>query len=86
MKRLGINDSNILEVMGWKDVTMLRSYIAAIAMEDCCCILCMDEHVATDGHRMSRSGNAWVGWRGLAMWGALFAVEAVVLWLVEATG
>ncbi|GIT19450.1 MAG: hypothetical protein CM1200mP39_22560 [Dehalococcoidia bacterium] len=24
MKRLGMNDSDILEVMGWKDVTMLR--------------------------------------------------------------
>ena len=33
MKRLGINDSDILEVMGWKDVTMLRRYTAAVAGE-----------------------------------------------------
>ena len=33
MKRLGMNDSDILEVMGWKDVTMLRRYIAAVAGE-----------------------------------------------------
>jgi integrase/recombinase XerC len=33
MKRLGMNDSDILEVMGWKDVTMLRRYIAAVATE-----------------------------------------------------
>ena len=33
MKRLGMNDSDILEVMGWKDVTMLRRYTAAVAGE-----------------------------------------------------
>lgn len=33
MKRLGMNDSDILEVMGWKDVTMLRRYTAAVASE-----------------------------------------------------
>ncbi len=33
MKRLGMNDSDILEVMGWKDVTMLRRYTAAVATE-----------------------------------------------------
>jgi site-specific recombinase XerD len=33
MKRLGMNDSDILEVMGWKDVTMLRRYVAAVASE-----------------------------------------------------
>ena len=31
MKRLGMNDSDILEVMGWRDVTMLRRYIAEVA-------------------------------------------------------
>ena len=31
MKRLGMNVSDILEVMGWKDVTMLRRYTAAVA-------------------------------------------------------
>ena len=31
MKRLGMNDSDILEVMGWKDVVMLRRYTAAVA-------------------------------------------------------
>jgi hypothetical protein len=51
-----------------------------------CCKLCMGERAAMDGHRMSRSGNTWVGWRGLATWGALFAVALVVLWIVEATG
>lgn len=33
MKRLAMNDSDILEVMGWKDVTMLRRYTAAVASE-----------------------------------------------------
>ena len=33
MKRLGMQDSDILEVMGWKDVTMLRRYTAAVAGE-----------------------------------------------------
>ena len=33
MKRLGMNDSDILEVMGWRDVTMLRRYTAEIAEE-----------------------------------------------------
>jgi len=33
MKRLGMNDSDILEVMGWKDVTMLRRYTSAVAGE-----------------------------------------------------
>lgn len=33
MKRLGMNDSDILEVMGWKDITMLRHYTAAVATE-----------------------------------------------------
>lgn len=33
MKRLGMNDSDILEVMGWKDIVMLRRYIAAVAGE-----------------------------------------------------
>jgi len=55
-------------------------------MEGCCCRLCMGDRVAMDGHRISRSGNTWVGWRGLATWGVLFAVAAVVLWIVEATG
>ena len=33
MKRLGMNDSDILEVMGWKDVTMLRRYTLSVAGE-----------------------------------------------------
>lgn len=33
MKRLGMNDSDILEVMGWKDVLMLRRYTAAVSSE-----------------------------------------------------
>ncbi len=31
MKRLGTNDSDILEVMGWKDTTMLQRYTAAVS-------------------------------------------------------
>lgn len=33
MKRLGMNDSDILEIMGWRDVTMLRRYTAEVAEE-----------------------------------------------------
>ncbi len=55
-------------------------------MEGCCCRLCMGDRVAMDGHRLSRNGNTWVGWRGLATWGTLFAVTAVVLWLLEVIG
>lgn len=33
MKRLGMNDSDILEVMGWRNVEMLRRYTAAVAEE-----------------------------------------------------
>jgi site-specific recombinase XerD len=33
MKRLGMNDSDIIEVLGWKDVTMLRRYTATVAGE-----------------------------------------------------
>lgn len=31
--RLGMNDSDILEVMGWKDIEMLRLYTASVATE-----------------------------------------------------
>ena len=33
MKRLGMNDSDILEVIGWRNVTMLRRYTAEVATE-----------------------------------------------------
>ena len=33
MKRLGMNDSDILEVLGWQNVTMLRRYTAEVAEE-----------------------------------------------------
>jgi hypothetical protein len=33
MKRLGMNDSDIMEVCGWKSVVMLRRYTAAAAEE-----------------------------------------------------
>ena len=33
MKRLGMNDSDILEVMGWKDIEMLRLYTSSVATE-----------------------------------------------------
>ena len=47
MKRLGMQDSDILEVMGWKDVTMLRRYIAAVAGE-----------LAQEAHDRFSPGNA----------------------------
>ncbi len=47
MKRLGMNDSDILEVMGWKDVTMLRRYTAAVAGE-----------LAQSAHRRFSPGDA----------------------------
>ena len=33
MKRLGMSDSDILEVTGWKDAVMLRRYTATVAAE-----------------------------------------------------
>jgi site-specific recombinase XerD len=33
MKRLGMNDSDILEVMGWSSIAMLRRYTAKVAAE-----------------------------------------------------
>jgi site-specific recombinase XerD len=33
MKRLGMNDSDILEVMGWSSIAMLRRYTAGVATE-----------------------------------------------------
>ena len=33
MKRSGMNDSDILEVMGWSSITMLRRYTAGVAQE-----------------------------------------------------
>lgn len=33
MKRLGMNDSDILEAIGWNDVTMLRRITAVVASE-----------------------------------------------------
>lgn len=50
MKRLGMNDSDILEVMGWRDVTMLRRYTAAVAGE-----------LAQVAHRKFSPGDALAG-------------------------
>jgi len=47
MKRLGMQDSDILEICGWKDVTMLRRYVAAVADE-----------LAQDAHRRYSPGDA----------------------------
>ena len=47
MKRLGMNDSDILEVFGWKDVTMLRRYTAEVA-----------EELAHAAHRRHSPGDA----------------------------
>ena len=44
---LGMQDSDILEVFGWKDVTMLRRYVAAVADE-----------LAQDAHRRFSPGDA----------------------------
>ena len=33
MKRLGMNDSDIMEIMGWQDITMLRRYISSVKSE-----------------------------------------------------
>ena len=33
MKRLGMIDSGVLEVMGWKGIVILRRYTAAVATE-----------------------------------------------------
>ena len=47
MKRLGMQDSDILEVMGWKDVGMLRRYTATVA-----------EELAQEAHRRFSPGDA----------------------------
>ncbi len=47
MKRLGMQDSDILEVMGWKNITMLRRYIAAVAGE-----------LAQEAHKRYSPGDA----------------------------
>ena len=33
MKRMGMNDSDIMEIMGWEEVTMLRRYVASVSLE-----------------------------------------------------
>ena len=52
MKRLGMQDSDILEVCGWKDVTMLRRYISEVAGE-----------LAANAHRRYSPGDALGGVR-----------------------
>ena len=47
MKRLGMNDSDILEVMGWRSIEMLRRYTAAVA-----------EELAHRAHRRYSPGDA----------------------------
>ena len=33
MKRTGMNDSDIMEIMGWQDVTMLKRYVSNVGLE-----------------------------------------------------
>lgn len=47
MKRLGMNDSDILEVLGWRSVEMLRRYTATVA-----------EELAHQAHRRHSPGDA----------------------------
>lgn len=47
MKRLGMNDSDILEVMGWRSIEMLRRYTASVAGE-----------LAQNAHRHFSPGDA----------------------------
>jgi hypothetical protein len=47
MKRLGMNDSDILEAAGWRSVEMLRRYTAAVA-----------EELAQQAHRRYSPGDA----------------------------
>lgn len=47
MKRLGMNDSDILEVMGWRSIEMLRRYTAAVS-----------EELAQEAHRKFSPGDA----------------------------
>jgi integrase/recombinase XerC len=49
MKRLGMNDSDILEVMGWRSIEMLRRYTAKLADE-----------LAHQAHRRFSPGDAVV--------------------------
>lgn len=50
MKRLGMNDSDILEVCGWRSIEMLRRYTAAVA-----------EELAQTAHRKFSPGDALTG-------------------------
>jgi len=47
MKRLGMNDSDILEVLGWRSIEMLRRYTAEVA-----------EELAQVAHRRFNPGDA----------------------------
>ena len=33
MKRIGMNDTDIMEIMGWNNITMLRRYISSVSFE-----------------------------------------------------
>jgi len=50
MKRLGMNDSDILEVMGWRSIEMLRRYTASVA-----------EELAQEAHRKFSPADALAG-------------------------
>ncbi len=50
MKRLGMNDSDILEVLGWRSIEMLRRYTATVA-----------EELAHEAHRSYSPGDALTG-------------------------
>jgi integrase len=50
MKRLGMNDSDILEVCGWRSIEMLRRYTAAVS-----------EELAQEAHRRFSPSDALAG-------------------------
>ena len=50
MKRLGMNDSDILEVCGWRSIEMLRRYTAAVS-----------EELAQNAHKRYSPGDALTG-------------------------
>ena len=33
MKRTGMNDSDIMEILGWQDETMLKRYVSSVGLE-----------------------------------------------------
>lgn len=57
MKRLRVNDSDVLEEVGWQDMTMLRRYTAAFASE-----LVLAAHVGIQSRRCIVMAARVAGW------------------------